>query len=318
MFCKSFQHSNMSEPANAAAAEGQPYTTGANLMNEREHRNAVYTVTTANADSAANLVLRRLGEFGVLVRESHLFDDTLTGLAGRNLWTRSLDKLLKALRRYAPPLHFVGYLLTAIVLFLYARLLGFTTRLVTGGEERWPEIRGPAILALWHGDAPALITAFAAKQPRVEVCIMVGSDPRGDSLALLCRLLGLRVERGDNEEGGWEALAKLALLLEQGVSVLITPDGTGPARRVKPGILALASVTGVPIVPIGASCYPAVVQRRKWDAARNPLPFSRVSVVVGSRHTLPLIRDTKTLLKERDKIEEALTEASSAAVALVR
>lgn len=291
---------------------------GANLMNEREHRDAVYTVTTANAESAANLVLRRLDEFGALVRESHVLNETSPELAGRNLWTRSLDRLLKTLRRYTPPVHFVGYVLTAVVLFLYARLLGTTIRLVTGGDEEWPEIRVPGILALWHVDAPALITAFAAKRPRADVCIMVGSDPRGDSLALLCRMLGLRVEQGDNEEGGLEALAKLALLLEQGVSVLITPDGTGPAGRVKPGILALASVTGVPIVPIGANCYPAVVQQRKWDAARNPVPFSRVSVVVGSRHTMRQIRDTKTLLKERDKIEKALIEVSSAAADLVR
>jgi hypothetical protein len=71
----------------------------------------------------------------------------------------------------------------------------------------------------------------------------------------------------------------------------IPADGGGPAHVVKVGALALASATRVPLVPLSANCHPAIVERRKWDAARNPVPFAKIAVARGEARTCgPLSR----------------------------
>ena len=286
-------------------------------MNEREHREELYTVNSSARESLASGAASRLNEITALVRQSRSAAETPPRTVSRNLWTRTIDRILNTLRRYAVPLHFIGYILAALALFLYARLVALTTRLITNGQNQWPMLPEPVVLALWHGDAPAFITAFARKRPRGEVGIMVARDPRGDSLALLCQMLGLKVVRGDSGDQAWEALRKLAVLIESGASVVITADGMGPSRVVKVGALALASATGAPIVPLGANCYPALAQRRKWDAARNPVPFGHISVFMGPVKSIPVISDIETLEKERISLQQAIEEASAAAARLV-
>jgi len=33
--------------------------------------------------------------------------------------------------------------------------------------------------------------------------------------------------------------------------------------------------------PVAADCRPAIEERHKWDAARNPLPFGKLLVLLG-------------------------------------
>jgi lysophospholipid acyltransferase (LPLAT)-like uncharacterized protein len=200
---------------------------------------------------------------------------------GKNLWTRTVDAVISFLRRHARPVHWLGYTLTAVILFIYARLVALTARLETSGDARWPNVRAPAVVALWHGDAPSLVAAFAMRKPKEPAVILIGSNPRGDCLTLLCRMLGLEVVRKSGRRGDWSALGELAKKLTQGAFVIITADGDGPAKIAKAGAIALASATGVPLVPLVADCHPAVQQSHKWDVARNPLPFSSVTVWMG-------------------------------------
>jgi lysophospholipid acyltransferase (LPLAT)-like uncharacterized protein len=168
-------------------------------------------------------------------------------------------------------------------------------------------------LAVWHGCAPSLLAAVVKQRPPAELAIMVARDPRGDALALLCRLLGLRVVRGDSQEGGWVALARLSHQIEGGACVLITADGTGPAKLARPGAVALSSTTKAPLVTVGADSRPAFVQRRKWDAAHYPLPFSRVALTIGEPHTVPELADLESIEHACLWLQNALDAASSKA-----
>ena len=91
--------------------------------------------------------------------------------SGRNLWTRALDWFLTAVRHYVPPLFWFGAGVSAFIIFLYARLVALTMRLVTSGHFRWPNVPAPSVLALWHGDAPSLLVAFAKRRPAMPVAI---------------------------------------------------------------------------------------------------------------------------------------------------
>lgn len=226
--------------------------------------------------------------------------------SGRNLWTRALDWLFTAVRHYLPPLHWLGVGIFTFIIFIYAKLVALTVQLVTTGYFRWPEIPAPCVLALWHGDAPSLLGAFAARRPSSEMAIMISLDPRGDFLALLSRMLGFIVVRGGSDEGGWEALIDLAHKVEQGACAVITADGGGPAQTVKVGALALASATHVPLVPLGANCRPSIAEPHKWDAARNPVPFGKIAVDIGKPRPIEPLTDLEIVERNTQDLQLAL------------
>jgi lysophospholipid acyltransferase (LPLAT)-like uncharacterized protein len=230
---------------------------------------------------------------------------------GRNLLTRSLDWFFGTARYYVPRLYKIGTAITAFIVFLYARLIALTLRLIRGGHFRWPDIPAPCVLALWHGDAPSFLVAFAKRRPASDTAILISFDARGDFLALLCRLLGFTVVRGGGAEHGWEVLIDLARKIEEGKCVVLTADGGGPAHVVKVGALALASATRVPLVPLSANCHPAIVERRKWDAARNPVPFARIAVALGEARTIESLSDLETIEENLGYLQSALEELSS-------
>ena len=230
--------------------------------------------------------------------------------SGRNLLTRSLDWFFGTARYYVPRLYKTGAAVTAFMVFLYARLVALTVRLVRVGHFRWPDIPAPCVLALWHGDAPSFLVAFATRRPASNMAILISLDARGDFLALLCRLLGFTVVRGGGPEHGWEVLIDLARKIEVGAGVVLTVDGGGPPHVVRVGALALASATRVPLVPLSANCHPAIMERHKWDAARNPVPFAKVAVVIGQAHTIEALNDSETIEKNRRSLQSALEELS--------
>lgn len=233
-------------------------------------------------------------------------DKLIEERVGRNILTRAIDATLVWVRRYFPILHWLGAALTAFGLFLYVRLVAFTARLLTTGERHWPDLPVPCVMAVWHSDAPTLLVAYAKHRLTAPAVIMIAQDPRGDYLALLCRLLRLEVVRGASHEGGWEALLQLAARLAEGATVILTADGGGPARAAKVGAVALSSATGVPLIPVVADCRPAIVERHKWDAARNPIPFCCLTIKVGPGRKFDLFQDSSSVEEARVWLEKTL------------
>ena len=249
--------------------------------------------------------------FSLLQPSKRITDKNL----GRNLLTRTLDAAFALVRKYLPPVHWLGAALTATIFFFYAHVVAITARLVTTGERTWPDIPTPSVLALWHRDAPSLLVAFAKRRPRALTAIMVSRDPRGDYLAMLCRMAGLRVARGDSEEGGWDALVQLSHELADGACVILTADGGGPARVAKVGAVALASATGVPLIAIAADCHPAVEEHGKWDAARNPVPFCSLTITIGPSRRFDFFEDRQSVEQARLWLEKTLNSVSGTSAA---
>ena len=253
----------------------------------------------------------RLARFAELIAATHSHPLAAPKHLGRNSFTRLVDAVLAFVRKHVPPVYTLGIALTAIVVFIYARVVALTARLKTAGASSWPDVPAPSVLALWHGDAPSLLVALVKCRPAMPVAIMVAGDPRGDFLALLCRMLGLKVVRGSDEHGGWTALAELAEVLTQGACVIIAADGGGPARVAKVGAVALASAAGVPLVPISADCHPAIQESHKWDAARNPVPFCSLTILVGPARRFDFFEDLASLEQARKWLEKILDTRKS-------
>ena len=270
-----------------------------------------YHISDDKSETELRSPTDRLAHLAELVAATHSHERAEPKHAERNKFTRLVDKGFALVRKYAPPVHAAGSLLTAILFFVYARVVALTARLKTSGASAWPDVPTPSVLALWHGDAPSLLVALAKCRPATPVAIMVAGDPRGDFLAFLCRMLGLKVIRGSDERGGWTALAELAQMLTRDTCVIITADGGGPARVAKVGAVALASAGRVPLVPIAADSHPAIQESHKWDTARNPVPFCSLTVVVGPAQRFDFLKDLGSLEQARSWLEKTLNTLKS-------
>lgn len=250
----------------------------------------------------------RLNHLAKLIRTSTPPESAVTEYRGRNILTRQLDVAFAFLREHLTSVHWVLVVVSSALLFLYVQLVARTSRLAVSGSQRWPNISVPSVVALWHRDAPSLLVAFAKHRPPSNCTILISSDPRGDYLAMLCRMVGFRVVRGGSEEHGWDALRRLGLELTSRGCVFITADGGGPARTAKVGAVALASAAAVPLIPLCADCHPAIEERHKWDRARNPVPFCRLTILIGETRAPEIFADCAAVEETTGWLEASLNE----------
>ena len=62
---------------------------------------------------------------------------------------------------------------------------------------------------------------------------------------------------------------------ERGYDLAITPDGPrGPCYTVQDGVISLAQLTGLPIVPVTYHLT-SRLRLRSWDRFQIPLPFTK-------------------------------------------
>jgi lysophospholipid acyltransferase (LPLAT)-like uncharacterized protein len=268
------------------------------------HKEKLYTTISAMREDC--VALQNLNRLAELIEHAHLYTELHSVESGRNYWTRTVDAIFHFARHRIPMLHFAGASISALLLCLYTQLVALTTSFRTSGGIELRQIPAPCVITVWHGCAPSLLVTIAARKLPKPVAILIADDPRGDCLSMFCRWLGLTVVRSDGEGKGWQTLARLAKLIEQGVCVLITPDGWGNARQAKVGAVALASATAKPLIAVGADCRPALFERHKWDKARNPVPFGCIAVAAQDVSVPAFIADANALEQTRLRLQEGL------------
>jgi lysophospholipid acyltransferase (LPLAT)-like uncharacterized protein len=141
---------------------------------------------------------------------------------------------------------------------------------------------------------------------------MVSDHRDGELVGRVVAGWGTRSVEG-SRRGGTEALRAAHRLLADGVSVGIAPDGPlGPRERAKEGAVALASLSGRPIVPVAWTASRAVTLS-SWDRLQLPLPWSRVAVALGEPITVPPGLDAAAVELHRRALEAELGRLGSAA-----
>ena len=194
-----------------------------------------------------------------------------------------------------------------------ASLLWRTCRLSTGGTEALEALARegrPFVACYWHAHQLFCVRALLAireRHPALNLGYLISPSRDGDDAARLFADLELRVIRGSATRGGAAALREIFLAIRsEGVSPVITPDGpTGPARVFKPGVAMIASLAGVPLVPLAMAARPAATLG-SWDRALVPLPFARVHVEAGEPIEVPRPLD--------DAASAALCDSAGAAL----
>ena len=182
-------------------------------------------------------------------------------------------------RRYALWIRFVA---TAGALLI--RTLGRTWRITTEGPDPFGPRDRPLVGALWHEGL--LVAAYRWRGMGLVVPVSQSRD--GELIAGVLRELGFAESpRGSSSRGGTSLLRNMIRMTRAGTVFAILPDGPrGPARQVKPGVIALAIATGANVVPVGVAARRAH-RFGSWDRALLPLPFTRVHCVYGAPLAVP-------------------------------
>ena len=196
------------------------------------------------------------------------------------------------------------------------RSIGSTWRIASEGTLPPGPGEMPVLGAFWHQHI--LIAAFVFRDRQYGVPVSRSRD--GELIAAVLGHLGYApLPRGSSSRGGATALWALMRMVKNGTTVSIQTDGPrGPAQKSKPGIVALARLTGAPIVPVGFSATPGL-RFRSWDRTLLPLPFARVRCVFAPRIQVRRDADSKAevaALRQLDREFDRLTTAMDARVRL--
>lgn len=134
----------------------------------------------------------------------------------------------------------------------------------------------PCVYALQHRD----LLLLTLQRMDCGIAVMVSRSRDGELIARPLARLGFLPVRGSTSRSGSQALKEL-IRLARDRSLALTPDGPqGPAGSVQPGILQLALLAHIPIIPVVASAN-RMWQLRSWDRFRLPHPFAKLTASYG-------------------------------------
>jgi lysophospholipid acyltransferase (LPLAT)-like uncharacterized protein len=180
--------------------------------------------------------------------------------------------------------------------------------------EYWENDK-PFILAFWHNR----IMVQPYGWPKIRKMNMLISQHRdGQLIAQTVGHLGIGTIRGssakpgkeDKDKGGAKALRAMVKALGRGESVGITPDGPrGPRMRATEGVVAVARLANVPIIPVAYSMKSRKLAR-SWDQFIIAKPFSKGAFVWGD----PIfVARTDDIEAKRQEVEMAINWVSQQA-----
>jgi lysophospholipid acyltransferase (LPLAT)-like uncharacterized protein len=155
-----------------------------------------------------------------------------------------------------------------------------TIRMERVGDEHYLRFRRegkPVVFVFWHGQMLPLVYAHRGEG----VVVLVSEHADGEYITQVIRRHGFGTVRGSSTRGATQGLRGLIREARAGRDLALTPDGPkGPAGEFKAGALAVAQVTGLPVIPLAAGATSAW-HFSSWDGFMVPRPFSRVRIVYG-------------------------------------
>lgn len=199
----------------------------------------------------------------------------------------------------------------AVVVAALLRALGATWRIERTGPDPL-DADAPFLGAIWHGGLFCAAHRFRDRG----IAIAVSRSRDGDRIDAVLSALGFGPSpRGSSSRGGVAALAGLIRTAQAGRSLGLLCDGPrGPARVCKPGVIAAARATGLPLHPIGIAARPAL-RFPSWDRVFLPLPFARVVFEFAPPLRVPRAATREEVEAWRQSVEAAIESAQRRAEA---
>ena len=168
--------------------------------------------------------------------------------------------------------------------------------------------RGQIICAFWHNRTFLLPFIYCYEMRLKHLAAMVSRSRDGQFLADFLERFGFQTIRGSTTSGGTKTFIQAVRVARQGYDVAIAPDGPrGPCYQVQPGIIKLAQMTSLPIVPVS---YQASIRREfhSWDRFIAPAPFSRIAFEVAPAINVPRRATRQELDHAKQRLQDQLMQ----------
>lgn len=196
----------------------------------------------------------------------------------------------------------------AKVVYLLVKVISFTIRFKWIDKSGLREMPGSqrVIFCIWHNRLALsliLFERFVKKYfPQRRLAAMVSASRDGALLTRILELFGTEPVRGSSSRRGPQALREMTTKGKSGYDLAITPDGPrGPKYVVQDGVISLASVTQMPIIPVSYSLS-WKIKLNTWDKFLIPLPFSKCVVYLGE----PIYVSSNSSRDERETLRQLL------------
>lgn len=174
-------------------------------------------------------------------------------------------------------------------------------------------LESPAIFVIWHNRLALSMEAFrvfSTVRHGKGLAALVSASKDGGFLAAILENFKIQPVRGSSSRRGPQALLELRGWAERGYDLAITPDGPrGPCYVVQPGVIAIAHLTGLPVIPFSCELQ-WKIQVKSWDRFQIPLPFSRCRMNVGTPIRVPKETTDEQRAELRQNLESKLMEIS--------
>ncbi len=161
------------------------------------------------------------------------------------------------------------------------------------------------IFALWHAHQCGVFSCNLNRK----TCIMVSSSNDGEIISRAANAMGVETVRGSKTRGGTKAsLELIKRIVNDDVNGALTIDGPkGPNRVVKKGIIEIAKLAGVPIVPaVWWSRQKTFIKFNSWDQFRFPLTGTKLVMLFGEPIYVPKEPTNDEVEKIRKQVEDSL------------
>jgi len=190
---------------------------------------------------------------------------------------------------------------------------------------KWQVVRGDIPAEFWNSGKPFILCFWHGRLLMMPYCwdlsktihMLISEHRDGQLIARTVGHFGIKTAAGSSSRGGAKALRAMVKALAAGEYVGITPDGPrGPRMRASDGIVHVARLSGVPVVPATYSSSPGRILG-SWDRFLVAWPFGRGAIVWGKPITVPRDADEAAIESYRLGIEEALNAITREADELV-
>lgn len=173
----------------------------------------------------------------------------------------------------------------------------------------------PAIYAVWHNRlllCMKMYFGYVRKHNRTSgVALLISPSKDGAWSAAIHERFGAQSVRGSTNRRGGQALRELLRWARRGYDIGLTPDGPrGPRYVVQEGVMSLAQITGLPILPVSYKLN-WKIRLKSWDQLLIPLPFARCEMIFEKPIFVP--RDCTDDQREvlRQQLEQTLKAISA-------
>ena len=203
--------------------------------------------------------------------------------------------------------HFIVQQLLAFIAFIYIVFVKITSNIkyenIDSPKKYWQN-KKPFILAFWHGQLMTFSYTWKINK-KLNILASSHSDGRfGASIARYFKLNNIPISSDSNNL----SLRPIFKILNSNNYIAITPDGPrGPKEKVSEGIIKIAKISKVPIIPVGFGSSKNFCLK-SWDSFLITLPFSKCRIVWGDSITIPENLEDKEIVIYKKLIEEKINE----------